>query len=69
MISYKNLIEEVFISNEGCNMSYLKPSQRATKNEMKLYQSKLKKHYFFHKKHSEERKNALKTQLLIQIYH
>ena len=31
MVSYKNLIEEVFNSNEGCNMFYLKPSQRAKK--------------------------------------
>ena len=42
MISYKNLIEDFFISNEGCKMFYLKPSQRAKRNEMKLYQSELK---------------------------
>ena len=45
MISYKNLIEDFFISNEGCKMFYLKPSQRAKRNEMKLYQSELKKHF------------------------
>ena len=43
MISYKNLIEDFFISNEGCKIFYLKPSQRAKRSEMKLYQSKLKK--------------------------
>lgn len=42
MISYKNLIEDFFISNEGCKIFYLKPSQRAKRNEMKLYQSELK---------------------------
>ena len=69
MVSYKTLIEEDFNSNEGCKKLYLKPSQKATEEEMSLYLSKLQKHYVFHKKTFWIKKNALKAQLLFQICH
>ena len=62
MVSCKTLIEEEFnfngaYSNEGCNKLFVKPSERATEEQMSSFFSKLEKHFFefhydFYKKHS-----------------
>ena len=62
MVSCKNLIMEEFnfngaYSNEGCNKLFVKPSEKASGEQMSSYFSKLEKHfcelhYDFYKKHS-----------------
>ena len=57
MVSCKTLIEEEFNFNEGCNKLFVKPSERATEEQMSSFFSKLEKHFFefhydFYKKHS-----------------